>query len=396
MDKIITSLHAYYQTPEVKPPLDNDPDKNGIPSDHSIVEMKPISTINNKPARVTQEITYRPLTEHGMQKMQEWCELNVLVKNSHDKNPHERAQSFMTLLQEKTNEYFPIKKRKISNDNQPFFSERLAVLKRKKQREYNKHRRSKKWFKLNTNYNEKLNTAKKQYYKREISKLKTSNPRKWYYWLKRIVSKDQTKEQEINVDEIAHLSNKEQAEQLADSFSKISQEYEKIEKKDIEIPPFRPCDIPVISVANVEKHLMAISTCKATTRNDIPAVIFKRFAKQLSVPICDLINSCIKEGVWPNIFKKEIVTPVPKVFPPFKIEDLRNISGLITLNKIAEKCIVELMLKDMKEKLDKKQYANQKGLGIEHYLIDMIERILSVLDNSSKGEAKAIIATMVD
>ena len=67
------------------------------------------------------------------------------------------------------------------------------------------------------------------------------------------MSKDQTKEQEINVDEIAHLSNKEQAEQLADSFSKISQEYEKIEKKDIEIPPFRPCDIPVICVANVEK-----------------------------------------------------------------------------------------------------------------------------------------------
>ena len=162
------------------------------------------------------------------------------------------------------------------------------------------------------------------------------------------------------------------------------------------LTPFRPCDIPVISVANVEKHLMAISTCKATTRNDIPAVIFKRFAKQLSVPICDLINSCIKEGVWPDIFKKEIVTPVPKVFPPLKIEDLRNISGLITLNKIAEKCIAELMLKDMKEKLDKKQYANQKGLGIEHYLIDMIERILSVLDNSSKGEAKAIIATMVD
>ena len=101
LDNIITSLHAFYQTPEVKPPLDNDPDKNGKPSDHSIVEMKPISTINNKPARVTQEITYRPLTEHGMQKMQEWCELNVLDKNSYDKNPHERAHSIMTLLQEK-------------------------------------------------------------------------------------------------------------------------------------------------------------------------------------------------------------------------------------------------------------------------------------------------------
>ena len=58
-----------------------------------------------------------------------------------------------------------------------------------------------------------------------------------------------------------------------------------------------------------------------------------------------------------------------------KIDKLINISGLLTLNKIAEKCIAELMLKDMKAKLDVSQYSNQKGIGIQHFLVNMIDRI---------------------
>ena len=53
------------------------------------------------------------------------------------------------------------------------------------------------------------------------------------------------------------------------------------------------------------------------------------------------------------------------------------------------------MLKDMKDKLDTSQYANQKGIGIQHYLINMIDRTLKALDNSASGEAKAVIATLV-
>ena len=75
---------------------------------------------------------------------------------------------------------------------------------------------------------------------------------------------------------------------------------------------------------------------------------------------------------------------------------MRNISGLLSLNKIAEQCISKLIISDMKGKLDPKQYANQKGIGIQHYLVSMLNRILTALDNSSKGEAKAVIATLVD
>ena len=71
----------------------------------------------------------------------------------------------------------------------------------------------------------------------------------------------------------------------------------------------------------------------------------------MSGPTTILLNKCIKEGVWPNIFKREIVTPVPKIYPPKQIEDLTNILGLLTFDKIMENCIVEIMIKDMRQKL---------------------------------------------
>ena len=50
----------------------------------------------------------------------------------------------------------------------------------------------------------------------------------------------------------------------------------------------------------------------------------------------------------------------------------------------------------MEEKLDKAQFGNQKGMSIQHYLIKMIHRILTALDNNSKGEIFAVVANLID
>ena len=119
----------------------------------------------------------------------------------------------------------------------------------------------------------------------------------------------------------------------------------------------------------VIKALSEIDDSKSNVKDDVPAKILKRFATQLGKPVTEVINSSIIQGQWPDIFKMEMVTPVPKVLPPKNVEDLRNISGLLNLDKIAEKIIAKLMISDMKKKLDPSQFANQKGLSIQHYLV---------------------------
>ena len=58
--------------------------------------------------------------------------------------------------------------------------------------------------------------------------------------------------------------------------------------------------------------------------------------------------------------------------------------------------IAELIISNMSKDLDPAQYANQKGLSLQHYLIDLIHRILSDTDNNSKGEINAVLAVLYD
>ena len=78
------------------------------------------------------------------------------------------------------------------------------------------------------------------------------------------------------------------------------------------------------------------------------------------------------------------------------MEQLRPISGLKVFNKITEKFFSDIMIKDMKDKIDPSQFGNQKGLSTQHYLVKMIHKILSSLDNNSKGDIFAVIASFVD
>ena len=108
------------------------------------------------------------------------------------------------------------------------------------------------------------------------------------------------------------------------------------------------------------------------------------------------MNTSVRREEYPRIYKFEICTPVPKQFPPENTSQLRNISGLLTFDKVAEKLIAELMITDMEKQLDPGQFGNQKGVSIQHYLIQMLHRILSVLDNNSKGDTFAVVANLID
>ena len=90
------------------------------------------------------------------------------------------------------------------------------------------------------------------------------------------------------------------------------------------------------------------------------------------------------------------MTPIPKVTNPKEISELRNISGLMNLDKVMEKIICARVIEDMKASLDPQQFANQKGLSIQHYLIAMLDKILAAVDKNSKDECWAVMATMVD
>ena len=228
-----------------------------------------------------------------------------------------------------------------------------------------------------------------------VSDLKEKNPKQWYSAVKRMTSYENKTEQLI-VDEISHLTDQEQCELIADDFSAVPNSFSPLHKDDICIPPFSVEDFPQFKEARVWKAIASMKSKKSCREGDVPANIFKIFASYIAKPITNIINCSIKTGKYPDIWKVELATPIPKTHPTSKLSDLRNISGLLNCDKISETLISELILSDMKNNIDSAQYGNTRGRSINHYLIKMIDRILSAVDKNTRKETFAVVANLID
>ena len=142
------TLSKYYQEPLCLEPLDSDPDKNGVKSDHRIVVCKPISAINNKPIRNTREVKVRPFPQSGLDKLREWFIDQSWEDIYKAESAHDKAEMFQKILVDKIDEIFPVKTRRINSDDQPWISFKLKKLDRKRKRIYNKQRKIRKMEKI--------------------------------------------------------------------------------------------------------------------------------------------------------------------------------------------------------------------------------------------------------
>ena len=192
---------------------------------------------------------------------------------------------------------------------------------------------------------------KKIFTKKHISELMSRNTSKWYSSLKKITSHYQHTNEKIIVQDINHLSDKDQADKLGEHFLTIPNQYDQLEKKDIEIYPIAENKIPQLKKVQVWDLLNQVKTNKSTVQGDLPAKIYKELAAFISEPLTHVYNESLKKGEYPQIYKFEVTTPVPKKYPVESMEQMRNISGLLTADKIFEKLLSEIIVFDMKEKL---------------------------------------------
>ena len=103
------------------------------------------------------------------------------------------------------------------------------------------------------------------------------------------------------------------------------------------VPPFEENQNPQFHPSEVWFALSRLDVNKSTVPGDFPAKLYKKFAAYLAEPLADIFNTSLRKGGYPKIYKFEICTPVPKVYPLKTTSQLRIISGLINFDKIFEK-----------------------------------------------------------
>ena len=138
LDPIITTLSKFYQSPVCLPPLDNDPDKNGSPSDHKIVFMKPVDAINNNPARKVKPVKCWPLPESGIREMGKWIVSFNWQQVYEAETAHQKAELFQNILLEKLNTFLPEKIVKFTSEDQVWVTPEIKEISRRKRREFSK------------------------------------------------------------------------------------------------------------------------------------------------------------------------------------------------------------------------------------------------------------------
>ena len=134
----------------------------------------------------------------------------------------------------------------------------------------------------------------------------------------------------------------------------------------------------------------------ANVVGDIPWRIIQEFSVEIAEPVCNIFNTATLKGEWPDGWKHEYITPVPKVHPPKTMDDLRKISMTKNLSKVYEALLSTHIINDVASSMDPSQYGNRKGLSTTHYLVNMLNRILSILDTNTKDEKYAVVAQLID
>ena len=199
-----------------------------------------------------------------------------------------------------------------------------------------------------TQLNKTLKASKSMHYQKffEINK---PNQRKTWEGIREIINIKQTKGQIINAlsngDDIISENNK-IAEKFNNHFCKISEtianeipkgknKFSDYLKNQIEQSFF----ISPTSSDEIESQIKHIKNHKASGPNSIPTTIFKKFGKNISVPLTELINLSFNQGQFPAVLKIASVTPTFKKGDKLDVNNYRPIPLISNISKVTEKLI---------------------------------------------------------
>ena len=145
LENVITNMATLFHPPTTRPPLKQDKDKKGKPSDHNIIIMAPKSNIQFKQKRKVRKVAVRALPDSKVASFMvelgsyNWSEV-FECEDSNVKNA-----SFHTILIRILNKHMKEKHVSMTSLDKKWFNPSLKLMYREMQDEYYKIGKSPKW-----------------------------------------------------------------------------------------------------------------------------------------------------------------------------------------------------------------------------------------------------------
>ena len=396
---VITDLHRFYQEPIIVAPVPVDQGAVGVPSDHDGVLVIPLNNLSST-SRSKIIKTVRPIKQSALDNLgkeivlEEW---NFLLP---EMSPTSLVQLFQDHCSNLIDTHFPLKTVEVSSFDKPWFNQKLKHLRRQRQRAYRKKGKSEKYLQLRDEF-DRLALKEVHKYKDKIIAEVTEGKRGSAYKALRKLGTGTFETQQSffipsHVD--ANLSAQQSADILADHFSSISQEFEPIDPSrftaSLREKLYRDNEeTPVLEEHYIYRKIKAAKKPNSSVPGDLPKQVVKEFAVELSLPVTVIFNAITRTAEYPRQWVVEYQTPIPKLYPPLSVDDLRNISGTTFFSKLYESCLSDWLMPIVLPYLDPANCGGLKGTSISHYLIRLLHFIHSAAD---KPQPHAVLLALVD
>jgi hypothetical protein len=375
-----------------------DEGSTGVPSDHQGVLVIPLNNFCSQ-EKTKRTITTRPIMESSIDSfgreivLEDWSFLNP------ESGSTLLVQQFQDHCSSRVDEFFPLKTVQITSYDQPFFTDRLRLIRRQRQREYRKAGKSERYTRLKAAFTEMFEKEAHKYKDKIIAEVTDGKRGSAYKALKKLGSgkcDDNSFDIPSHVEQ--NLSSEESAEVLAEYFSSISQEFDPIDPSsftpDLKEKLQAPTEpVPILQEYQVYQKIVAAKKPNSSVPGDLPKKVVTSFSVELSAPVTTIYNKITTTAEYPRQWVIEHQTPIPKVSPTSSEDDLRNISGTPFFSKVYEAFLSDWLLPIVSPYLDPANCGGLKGLSISHYLIRLLHFIHRNID---KAEPHAVVMALVD
>ena len=151
-------------------------------------------------------------------------------------------------------------------------------------------------------------------------------------------------------------------------------------------PRVDPSSLGHFSEERTEALLKRLKKTESHVPGDPLPHLIRKSPRTFAVPLTKIFNMISNSGVWPDSWKTEYVTVIPKTSNPATLSECRNISCTAIFSKTLENALLDQLRSELTP--DPDQYGGIKNCGAEHLLINLWESILESMDN---GDSAAVL-----
>ncbi|KAF7668512.1 hypothetical protein LDENG_00007020 [Lucifuga dentata] len=141
----------------------------------------------------------------------------------------------------------------------------------------------------------------------------------------------------------------------------------------------------------IEPQLVQTIFKKATGPEGLPAFLLKNCSSELTAAWCPIFQKSLNSHTVPALWKKSIITPVPKVSCPSTNNDFRPIALTSVVIKCFERVIGNMLKSEVASNMDPLQFAYRQGWSTDDAIISVTHLISKHLEDP-KAYARVLFA----